>query len=53
MQSIETSSLHLDLISDMKRLHSLFCSPAYSVLDKAGLLNKSQLSVAVQGFRSA
>jgi phosphate:Na+ symporter len=53
MQSIETSSLHLDLISDMKRLHSLFCSPAYSVLDKAGLLNKSRLSVAGQGVQSA
>lgn len=45
-QSIETSSLHLDLISDMKRLHSLFCSPAYSVLDQAGLLRRSRLSVA-------
>jgi phosphate:Na+ symporter len=43
MQSIETSSLHLDIISDMKRLHSLFCSPAYPVLDKAGLLRKSRL----------
>jgi phosphate:Na+ symporter len=27
----------------MKRLHSLFCSPAYPVLDKAGLLRKSRL----------
>jgi len=45
-QSIETSSLHLDLISDMKRLHSLFCSPAYSVLDRAGLLRRSRLTVA-------
>jgi phosphate:Na+ symporter len=45
MQSIETSSLHLDLISDMKRLHSLFCSPAYAVLDKAGLLSKSRLTI--------
>lgn len=33
VQSIETSSLHLDLISDMKRLNSLFCSIAYAVLD--------------------
>jgi phosphate:Na+ symporter len=32
-QSVETSALHLDLISDMKRLHSLFCAPAYAVLD--------------------
>jgi phosphate:Na+ symporter len=44
-QSIETSSLHLDLISDMKRLHSLFCSPAYAVLDQAGLLRRSRLTV--------
>ena len=33
VQSIETSSLHLDLISDMKRLNSLFCAIAYAVLD--------------------
>lgn len=45
-QSIETSSLHLDLISDMRRLHSLFCSTAYSVLDAAGLLRKSRMQVA-------
>jgi phosphate:Na+ symporter len=46
MQSIETSSLHLDLISDMKRLHSLFCAPAYSVLDQAGLLRRSRVAAA-------
>ncbi|MHC8323089.1 Na/Pi cotransporter family protein [Pseudomonas sp. GB2N2] len=33
VQSIETSSLHLELIADMKRLNSLFCSSAYVVLD--------------------
>lgn len=33
VQSIETSSLHLDLISDMKRLNSMFCAIAYAVLD--------------------
>jgi phosphate:Na+ symporter len=42
-QSIETSSLHLDLISDMKRMHSLFCSTAYAVLDEAGLLRRSRM----------
>lgn len=31
VQSIETSSLHLDLIADMKRLNSLFCAVAYAV----------------------
>ncbi|WP_454844996.1 Na/Pi cotransporter family protein [Pseudomonas farris] len=32
VQSIETSSLHLELIADMRRLNSLFCSSAYAVL---------------------
>jgi phosphate:Na+ symporter len=34
VQSIETSSLHLGLLGDMKRLNSLFCSVAYTVLDQ-------------------
>ncbi|MFS0825056.1 Na/Pi cotransporter family protein [Pseudomonas phoenicis] len=41
VQSLETSSLHLELIADMKRLNSLFCSSAYVVLggsDTGGLL---------------
>nr|WP_314875468.1 Na/Pi cotransporter family protein [uncultured Pseudomonas sp.] len=41
VQSIETSSLHLELIADMKRLNSLFCSSAYVVLggsDTGGLM---------------
>ncbi|MDA7086672.1 Na/Pi cotransporter family protein [Pseudomonas sp. SA3-5] len=33
VQSIETSSLHMELIGDMKRLNSLFCSSAYAVLE--------------------
>ncbi|MGH8419040.1 MAG: Na/Pi cotransporter family protein [Pseudomonas sp.] len=33
VQSIETSSLHLELIADMKRLNSLFCGSAYAVLE--------------------
>ncbi|MEG3132764.1 Na/Pi cotransporter family protein [Rouxiella sp. T17] len=34
VQSIETSSLHLGLLGDMKRLNSLFCAVAYNVLEK-------------------
>ena len=34
VQSIETSSLHLALLGDIKRLNSLFCSVAYSVLEQ-------------------
>jgi phosphate:Na+ symporter len=33
VQSIETSSLHLDLISELKRINSQICSIAYPVLD--------------------
>ncbi|MDX5628267.1 MULTISPECIES: Na/Pi cotransporter family protein [unclassified Brenneria] len=34
VQSIETSSLHLGLLGDMKRMNSLFCAVAYSVLER-------------------
>lgn len=34
VQSIETSSLHLGLLGDMKRLNSLFCAIAYNVLEQ-------------------
>ncbi|AXA58201.1 Na/Pi cotransporter family protein [Pseudomonas thivervalensis] len=33
VQSLETSSLHLELIADMRRLNSLFCGSAYVVLE--------------------
>jgi phosphate:Na+ symporter len=41
--SIETSSLHLDIISDMRRINSFFCSTAYPILEQAGQLRKSRL----------
>ncbi len=34
VQSIETSTLHLALLGDMKRLNSLFCAVAYSVMEQ-------------------
>lgn len=34
VQSIETSSLHLGLLGDMRRLNSLFCAVAYTVLEQ-------------------
>ncbi|CAM2145687.1 Na/Pi cotransporter family protein [Paraburkholderia tropica] len=43
LRSVETSALHLDLISNMKRLNSLFCSTAYPVLDAAGALHETRL----------
>ncbi len=42
-QSIETSSLHLDLISDLKRINSHICSIAYPILDSAGVLSQTRL----------
>jgi len=43
VQSIETSSLHIDLISDFKRINSLICSIAYPILESAGALAPSRL----------
>jgi phosphate:Na+ symporter len=42
-QSVETSSLHLDLLSDFKRMNSLFCSVSYPILESAGVLSKSRV----------
>lgn len=37
-ESLETTSLHLDVLRDLKRIHSHICSVAYSVLDVGGSL---------------
>ena len=42
-QSIETSSLHLDLISDLKRINSHICSIAYPILQSAGALRATRI----------
>ena len=42
-QSIETSSLHLDLISELKRINSHICSIAYPILENAGALTETRL----------
>ncbi len=44
--SIETSSLHIDLLSDLKRVNSHICSIAYPILDLAGVLAPSRLRQA-------
>ena len=43
VQSIETSSLHIDLISELKRINSHICSIAYPILDSAGALAPNRL----------
>jgi phosphate:Na+ symporter len=42
-QSIETSSLHLDLISDLRRINSHICSIAYPILEEAGALTPTRI----------
>lgn len=42
-ESISTSSLHLDLISELKRINSHICSIAYPILDAAGALSESRV----------
>jgi len=42
-QSIETSSLHLDLLSELKRVNSHICSIAYPILESAGVLAATRL----------
>lgn len=43
LQSQETSSLHIDLISDLKRINSHICSIAYPILDSAAALAPNRL----------
>ena len=35
-ETLETTSLHLDVLRDLKRIHSHICSVAYPVLAAAG-----------------
>jgi phosphate:Na+ symporter len=49
IDSIETSSLHLDLISDLRRINSHFCSVAYPILEAAGVLARTRLKTPAAG----
>lgn len=42
-KSVETSSIHLDTIRDLKQINSLLASIAYPVLEEHGLLSGSRL----------
>ncbi|MGA2397682.1 MAG: Na/Pi cotransporter family protein [Steroidobacteraceae bacterium] len=42
-ETVESSSLHLDILRDLKRIHSHICSVAYPVLERAGELQVSRL----------
>ena len=42
-ESVETSALHLDVLRDLKRIHSHICAAAYPALEAAGELRDSRL----------
>jgi phosphate:Na+ symporter len=42
-ETIESYSLDLDILRDLKRVHSHLCSAAYPVLERAGALQRSRL----------
>jgi phosphate:Na+ symporter len=43
-ESIESTSLHLDVLRDLKRIHSHICSVAYPVLEAAGQMPANDVS---------
>jgi phosphate:Na+ symporter len=43
--SIESSSLQIDVLRDLKRIHSHICSVAYPVLERADELQSSRLKI--------
>jgi phosphate:Na+ symporter len=46
IESIDSSSLHLDVLRDLKRIHSHICAAAYPVLEAAGELVPTRLKPA-------
>jgi phosphate:Na+ symporter len=42
-ETIESYSLDMDILRDLKRVHSHLCSAAYPVLERAGALQRSRL----------
>ncbi|MGA2778717.1 MAG: Na/Pi cotransporter family protein [Steroidobacteraceae bacterium] len=50
-ETIESYSLDLDILRDLKRIHSHLCSAAYPVLERAGALQRSRLKDATLSRR--
>jgi phosphate:Na+ symporter len=44
-ESLETTSMHLDILADLKRIHSHICTVAYPVLEAAGELPTLETAV--------
>jgi phosphate:Na+ symporter len=45
-ESIQTSSLHLDILRDLKRIHAHIAAVAHPILDQSGLLIESRIRQA-------
>lgn len=45
--SLQTSSLHLDILRDLKRINAHIVSVAHPIMDEQGLLGESRLIVRV------
>jgi phosphate:Na+ symporter len=48
MDSLQTSSLHLDMLRDLKRINAHIVSVAHPILDESGLLIESRLRSAAE-----
>jgi len=48
-QSLHTSSLHLDMLRDLKRVSAHLVSVAHPILDEEGMLVDSRLKDTVEG----
>ncbi|MDQ1186629.1 Na/Pi cotransporter family protein [Agrobacterium larrymoorei] len=46
MESLQTSSLHLDMLRDLKRINAHIVSVAHPILDESGILGESRLRTA-------
>ena len=49
-ETLQTSSLHLDVIRDLKRIHSHLAAVAYPILERAGELRPSRLRTPPQAL---
>ncbi|MFB9952264.1 Na/Pi cotransporter family protein [Rhizobium puerariae] len=49
MESLQTSSLHLDMLRDLKRINAHIVSVAHPILDDSGVLIESRLRYAEPG----
>ncbi|KKB85936.1 sodium:phosphate symporter [Devosia limi DSM 17137] len=52
VEAVETSSLHLDILADLKRINGHLASVAYAVLETSGELSESRLLSAPEATAS-